>query len=444
MLNNFTIDSALDLSIPSFELYQLYLINTVAQCILHGEMISDDMALMPSWSKFAEHPQKSKGFFVRILESMFLGKHGNNHLNIDLITKNWFGKNNTKVLMMFLPHQTPISTGNLKAIADIAREVLPAWNIIPLGGGDIRVDGQKINNKNAEKIVRQSIKNSIEKNQCVLILSSQMAQRSFSIPEITELYLAYDGGQAGATVQKMSRTLTPDSKNPNKIGKIISLSLDPNRDDKFDSIIAQTVDNYTKRHKDKSAAEAMSEVLETMDIFVSSGDTIVPIKKDEYMRQLIARKSMSRIIGAQADISKLDADTIAKLVNVKIDYKRATPTISILKGVTKIPEPSSSDDDEDFMNIIPKKNNSKEKLYQLAKEKITAIVDNMGYILLGTGCSRVRDALKIIEEDQEIRDDVEYEFGISVDVLLILFEKVINKTLVELQYETEYSNVRSN
>jgi membrane-bound lytic murein transglycosylase len=52
-------------------------------------------------------------------------------------------------------------------------------------------------NSTAESKVKDAIEKAKRNKQDVLILSAGMAQRSFSVDEITELYLAYDGGDAG-------------------------------------------------------------------------------------------------------------------------------------------------------------------------------------------------------------------------------------------------------
>jgi len=425
MLKNFQVDQRRDLLVPSISLYQLDLSEPVMQSAAAGEFDDEDMLLLPSWSKFAAHPQKSKGFFVRMLESVFLGKHGVDPANVDLQTQNWFGREKSKVAMMFVSGGTRVKDGNLATIGVIAQSALPAWRVLVLGGGTNEIDGRKVKNANAEALVREQVQAAKKLNQSVLIISALMAQRSFSIPEITELYLAYDSGEAGATIQKMSRALTPGAVD--KVGKIISLSFDPNRDDKFDSMLLETTFNLAKRAQSKSAAEAMMEVLATIDIFSGTAHGSVKVDKDSYLTQVLARKSVSRVIGSTADLSKLDKDVIQALARGTVEYIRADKVAAAPKGKTKllpkkpVKEPPSDRKVEDIRK---------------ARERITAIVDNIDLIRDGTGCHRLMDAIKQVDQIPEVQECIEQEFGVAWDVVKDLFDKgVIKYQWLELIYD---------
>jgi hypothetical protein len=327
--------------------------------------------------------------------------------------------------MMFVPGSTRVKDGQLAAIGVIAQSALPAWRVIVLGGS-ILIDGHKVKNANAEQKVREQIEQAVKHNQSVLIISSLMAQRSFSIPEITELYLAYDSGEVGATIQKMSRVLTP-SKDPKKVGKIISLSFDPNRDDKFDSMLLETTFNITKQNPKRSAAEVMSEVLSTVDIWKGGAHTSVRVSKDSYLAQVLARKSVSRVIGSTADLTQLNREMIKELASGVVAYKRADPVASVPKGKTK---------------IMPKRpKNAKEKDTALeemrkARERITAIVENIDYILDGAGSGQLLAAIQVVNDNPEIQEEIESEFGVSWSLVHSLFDKgIIRREWLELIYD---------
>lgn len=425
MLKHFELDTQRDLLVPDMRLYQLDLSEPVAQSAAKGEFDDEDMKLLPSWSKFAAHPQKAKGFFVRMLETVFLGKHGVDPANVDLQTHNWFGRERQKTAMMFVPGSTRVKDGQLAAIGVIAQSALPAWRVIVLGGS-ICIDGQKVRNANAEAKVREQIERAVKANQSVLIISSLMAQRSFSIPEITELYLAYDNGEAGATIQKMSRVLTP-SKDPSKVGKIISLSFDPNRDDKFDTMLLETTFNITRASPKRSAAEVMSEVLATVDIWKGSAHNAVKVSKDSYLTQILARKSVSRVIGSTADLGLLDDNTITELAGGTVNYKRADPVVAVPKGSTKILPKKAKP--------VSVKDNQIEKMRR-ARERITAIVDNIDLIRDGCGCDQLNQALDIINKDAITQQAIANEFGVSWDVVQHLFDSgIIRRAWLELIYD---------
>jgi hypothetical protein len=425
MLKHFKIETSRDLLVPDMRLFQLDLSEPVMQSVAAGEFDDEDMKLLPSWSKFAAHPQKAKGFFVRMLETVFLGKHGVDTANVDLQTQNWFGRERQKTAMMFVPGSTRVKDGQLAAIGVIAQSALPAWRVIVLGG-NILIDGQKVRNANAERKVREQIEQAVKLNQSVLIISSLMAQRSFSIPEITELYLAYDSGEVGATIQKMSRVLTP-GKDPKKVGKIISLSFDPNRDDKFDSMLLETTFNITKQNPKRSAADVMSEVLSTVDIWKGSAHASVQVNKDSYLTEVLARKSVSRVIGSSADLTQLDKEAIKELATGVIAYQRANPVASVPKGKTKIlPKKPKSFKDKDT---------AVEEMRR-ARERITAIVENIDVIRDGSGCDQLQQALAAIADDPDTQESIAEEFGVRWEVVQRLFDQgIIRREWLELIYD---------
>jgi hypothetical protein len=429
MLTHFERDLSRDCVMPHMSMYQLDLSMPVAQSAALGEMDAD-MKLLPSWAKLAAHPVKSKGFFVRILETVLLGKHQVESANVDLQTLNWFGRDKQKVTMMFMPHQTGVHSGALKAVGQIAQQTLPAWRVVVLGGGDIRVDNQRVKNHNAEAVVREQVEKARKLNQSVLIIASQMAQRSFSIPEITELYLAYDAGQSGATIQKMSRVLTPGS-DPNKVGKIISLSFDPNRDDKFDALVLETTKNLRLRYPQKTASELMAQVLSTLDIWKGGAHTGVRINKDEFLREAIARKSVSKVIGNVADLTKLNKDEIRALASGHIAYSRIATVAHVPKGKTK-------------QNVAVKKAPAAAnkdmliKLQQLARERIVAVSENTDVLLGFTGCDLVSDAIKVCDAEPDIQQALQDEFGLEWFMIRKLYvDGVINPDLLNLKMESE-------
>ena len=295
MLKQFKISTDRDLLVPDFACYQMNLMGPVNAAIAAGE-VDEDFETLPSWAKFAANPIKSKGFFTRTLEAMFLGQGGHDELNVDLQTEDYKSQ---RVSMMFMPANTRNDV--LELIGNIAQETLPGYEVIVLCGA-VKHNGRKITNRSAERAVKEIV----EQGKPTLILAAQMAQRSFSIPEITELYLAYDRGENGATIQKMSRTLTPGDMD--KVGRIFSLSFDPNRDDKFDAMVVETALNHKKRNAAKSLQEAMRDVLRTIDIFKCTQDGSIKVEVDEYLALALERKGISRVLGKIVNINLLTAD----------------------------------------------------------------------------------------------------------------------------------------
>jgi hypothetical protein len=204
MLKYFKVNASRHNLVVDVEFYQMNLASVVeiarycrTRSIRRGRMF------LPSWSKFAANPVKAKGFFTNMLQAVFEGKGNDDSLNVDYQTGRK-AKEGMKVAMMFLPGST--TNDNLLEIKPIAEQALGGFRVVLVSGAE------DMSNATAEKSVKEAIEKAEKTNQHVLILSAGMAQRSFSIPQITELYLAYDTGDNGATIQKMSRTLTPHTK----------------------------------------------------------------------------------------------------------------------------------------------------------------------------------------------------------------------------------------
>lgn len=413
-LTHFKINKNRDLLVPGFSGYQMDLSGPVEAAIEAGE-VDEEFKLLPSWTKFAAHPHKSKGFFIRVLQSLFLGRGGNDELNVDLQTEKYTSE--PRVAMMFVPANT--RSEMMDVIGSICREALGGYNVIVLNGKQ-KYNGTRITNRNAEQIVREIV----AEGKPTLIVAAQMAQRSFSIPEITELYLAYDQGDNGATIQKMSRTLTPGEID--KVGKIFSLSFDPNRDDKFDSMIVETALNYKSRSKVKSLRDSMREVLSTIDIFSCTPQRAIKIDIDTYLESALARKGISRVLGKIINLSDLPVDTVAALAAGNSDYFKAAKKNTVEKGKTK----------EANHRGEPKELSPKEKcLIAKARETIVTIVENIDIIMLSSDSKYIMPAIKRLDNKSD-REWVLENYGVDLDVIIFLFENdIIKQDWIELLVE---------
>jgi hypothetical protein len=413
MLNHFKIDKARDTLYPAIQCFQIPLMGVVQEALDDG--VLED--LLPSWAKFAADPLKSKGFFVYMLQSIFMGKTNSIELNIDYQVSR-LGKMSTdrRVAMMFLPANTKVE--NLNSITKIARESLPSVEVILLSG-------QTTSNRKAEKYVTEFMEKN--PNASILIIAAQMAQRSFSIPEITELYLAYDNGSNGATTQKMSRTLTPSDQN--KIGRIFSLSFDPNRDDKFDALILGAALAIREKGKEKDIKAALKKVLRSVDIFKTTENGPIKFDPAEYIAECLDRNSVSRVLGKVADVSKITMDMRKKLANGSISVSQLEKLAVATKGKTY-----------DMSGIIKSAKNTSDKDMsetELAKVRamITTIIENIDYIIYGTETDNILEGLKIVREWGE-EAEIEAEFGVPFDVIEFLFEhQIVNQDMVNIKLE---------
>ena len=416
-LQYFDVDPRRHDLVVDVEFYQMNLASVVEIArTAEPDAFVQDGIFLPGWSKFAAQPVKAKGFFTNMLQAVFEGKGGDDSLNVDYQTGRK-AREGVKVAMMFLPGST--TNVNLQEIKPIAEQALRGFNIVLVSGAE------DMSNATAERDVKEAIERAEKNNQHVLILSAGMAQRSFSIPEITELYLAYDTGDNGATIQKMSRTLTPHTSG--KIGRIVSLSFDPNRDDKFDAMMIETAQNYKRNHGIKDLKQALRDVLHTVDIFKCQANGSVKIEVDEYLEQALARKSIDRVIGKIAPWNEASPDMISALADGNVDVFRAARKEAAARGKT-------------HLNVVKKKSganktDASEKELKLAREMIVTISQNID-IIRYYGGNTIEEAFALMDaEGSSIQDDVTDQFGVDYNLVKeLVLTNFINRDLLDLKF----------
>lgn len=413
----FDIDPARHSAVVDVEFYQMNLKSVVEFARTNDpEAFEADGIYLPSWSKFAADPIRAKGFWTRMLQAVFLGQHGWDELNVELQFREVAEH---RVAMMFLPGS--IKNVNLEVAARLAQQALPGYAVVP-------VYGEEMTNRSAERDVKEAIEQARAKNQSVLLLSAGMAQRSFSVGEITELYLAYDAGDNGATIQKISRALTPAQAG--KVGRIVSLSFDPNRDDKFDALLIETALNYKRNHNIASAKDALRDVLRTVDMLRCTPEGSVKLEGDDYLEQALERNSVSRVVGKVADLSRLSVAELQALAQGSASAFRAAKQETAERGRTKLNTAPSAKN----------KNTSDEmasaKLIEQVRNVIAGIVENLDIIVQGTGATNIKQAFDTVAKNPAHQQDITEEFGVDFDLIQELFDHgVINTDLVELQVD---------
>jgi DNA-binding NarL/FixJ family response regulator len=417
MLKYFSVDAARHKLVVDVEFYQMNLMSVVDIArTVEPDAFVEDGVFLPSWSKFAANPVKAKGFFTNMLQAVLQGKGGDDSLNIDYQSGRRAAEG-IKVAMMFLPGST--TNFNLQEIKPFAEQALQGWRIVLVSGAEY------MSNATAEREVRDAIESAAKLSQHVLILSAGMAQRSFSIPQITELYLAYDTGDNGATIQKMSRALTPHKEG--KIGRIVSLSFDPNRDDKFDAMMIETAQNYKKNHGIKDLKQALRDVLRTVDIFKCQSSGAVKLEVDEYLAHAMSRKSIDRLIGKIAPVNDLNAEEVAALASGNVDVFRAARKEAAALGKTRL-------------NVVKKskganKTAASEKDLAKAREMITTISQNID-IIRYYGGSSIEEAFDMMDADgADIQSDVTEQFGVSYAFIReLVLTGFISRDLLDLKF----------
>lgn len=380
-----------------------------------------DVDLLAGWTKAAADVYKAKNWWVQFFENALLGKGDFQSMNVDFQIRRNPKQEGLRTIMMFLPGKMPRSDRNdqLAVLNDVAGQCLRSWLVVP-------VYGQETSNKDAEALVKEYVERAEAQGKNLLILSAGMAQRSFSVSKIKEIHLCYDGGAASGTNQKMWRGVTPGDAS--SVARIISWSLDPNRDDKFDSVIMSTIFNIKKNRSLTSTKDALRDVLKTLNIYNCTDDGRVQIHADEYLEQLLARNSISRVGGVQAPVTQLtDAELQAlKSANSSV-WHLAKQEAATMGRRNPVAGTNGS---------IGSRRDQRESLLKHAREVITTIIENSDIIVLGTNSTKLEDALQKLAKDADRRQSVESVFGLPFDVLKDLFDRgIIPRDYVELRVD---------
>jgi hypothetical protein len=218
----------------------------------------------------------------------------------------------------------------------------------------------------------------------------------------------------------MSRALTPFDDT--KVGKIISMSFDPNRDDKFDALLVETSLNLLKSKKpnETDIKEQLKRILNSIDIFSCTEDGAIPINVDSFVESSLQRKTISRVMGLKTDISNIPDDILVALAEGKVDYIRNEIKDKAVMGKTK-----------DTIKRESKRSNKSKSVthsqLQKVREMLVSIYENSDILLKSAkvlGANNMIDSFRIFEE-QNWENDITHEFELDYEIIKWLF--VTNK-----------------
>lgn len=425
LLDLFQKDIKRDLIYADVVGYQLDLSTVVDE--YNRQNPASDNDLLPSWSKLSKKPTKAKGWYTMMLQAMFNGQHSLDNINKDLQLEDT-GNETEKpsVSMMFFSHST--SNASMKKLTKITEDALPNWSIISVYGGAKFKSGKKVENKTAEKYVKEEIEKarSNDANKNIIILASQMAQRSFSEGLIDEIYLAYDNGAEGATIQKMARALTGDGTT-NKKAKIFSLSFDPNRDDKIQCLVFQSAINMMEKAGRKDPVPFVKSVLSSLDIWsCHANGSQVKWDATHYVQNVLSKKVTSRVLGQQIQVDKLTHSDMHVLCQTNLKAAKL--------AASKISERGKTYESTNMYNQssnLPKKENLEGK----AKEALIAILERSWYFMEfghGIGCTNITETISKIEE-LGLTHIFEESFEVPFNLIKTIFlQDVIQRNHVNL------------
>ena len=287
----------------------------------------------------------------------------------------------------------------------------------------VGVNGDVTTNRKAEEKVKKSVGKAKREGKRVVIISKDMASRSFSVSEIDTVFLMYDNGLLAQTIQKVSRAFTPGKTYMDEqktTGTIISLSFDDNRAelDPVDQYIIAEASRTGKEHE--SLQESIKRVSRSFNIFSQKDGRPASIDSDEYAEQLISSTSLTKIAGAgtkfhMLDIQAcLDGNVLLSSRKTSAEKHKASVNIGGVKTYVKT-ESTSTRGEQD--------QESKE-----AKELMQTVAyfaQNIGELSAYNdfGCETALCTIdSIIESGEPLISEVEQDFGLDIYFMKALLE----------------------
>ena len=290
----------------------------------------------------------------------------------------------------------------------------------------VGVNGDVTTNRKAEEAVKKAIGEAKRNGKRVVIISKDMASRSFSVSEIDTVFLMYDNGLLAQTIQKVSRAFTPGktyTDEQKRTGTIISLSFDDNRSelDPVDQYVVAEASRTGKEHE--SLQESIKRVSRSFNIFSQKDGQPAEINPDEYAEQLISSTSLTKIAGAGTKFHMLDIQAcldgnvlLSSRKNTTEKHKASVNIGGVKTYVKTDSESTQGERDQD----------SKE-----AKELMQTVAyfaQNIGELSAYNdfGCETALCTIdSIIEAGEPLVSEVESFFGLDINFMKSLLENGI-------------------
>ena len=294
---------------------------------------------------------------------------------------------------------------DLDNLANVIRSIASHINVIVLHG-DIRVNGEKMTNRIAERIVKDSIKNT--KCEKTVILSCGMGSRSFSVPNVVWSMDCLDGGSFAASKQRALRMSSPGKDK--QFGLYINYTFNPNRISSFETDLMVRASNKTKDNDSTiRRVHGLVNFLKDKDTFRSEVD---------YRKYINSPENLVELASSRVDYGSMESDEAL---------------LQIMEGVKKSSKSKNSDWDKVIKDAktyidkiksreIPEENDKERKALNNFRTKVYSIIKSVGNIsyLVPDGKS-FGQCLEIISQDSNKDKTYENMVGLPAATVLEYF-----------------------
>ena len=394
---------------------------------LKKDVESLDEVVQPSWVKIWGKPNGNKAFITKLFNSLVGEEPLRPEINLSNLTED-----SIDCFMLLVS----ANKREMKQTKEIAERALPNWHIKVL-------NGDYTTNKQAQYETTKEINEArIAGKEGVIIIANQMGSRSYSIPEIQATVIAYDRGGVDATVQKVSRCLTPGNTYAGEVketGYILDLSFDPNRSENIERILVDEIIQVGKS-ENKDFPSAQTFVLSSIDCFKVRYGTAVEVTEEDMFAILGDNDHLLRVADVTIDVDAA-LDLIEDLANVKTGTKEDDKKKdAVNKAKNKIREGEESDDEDDETTDSERK--AWEKIINDAVRSLNMSATSV-FNLAGTG-NTYKQCIDLIADDQYEAEEFEELFGVGPSVVqVILDRKLLNEPVLDVIVQNTKNNINS-
>ena len=377
-----------------------------------------DEKVQPSWIKIWNRPLANKSFVGKLLQSLT----GEDSLRPELNLSEMTGASVDCFMLL-------VSANNkeMGQIHEIAERDIPNWHVKIL-------NGDFTSNRDAEYETKREINEArIAGKKGVVIIANQMGSRSYSIPEIQATVIAYDRGSVDATMQKVSRCLTPGETYNGQTkthGHIVDLSFDPNRSENIERLILEEAIQI-QRSDDTDFTTAVRYVLTSVDLFkMNEFGYAEEVSEDDMFKILGDNDNLLKVADISVDVDAAlqsglfdilaNVNATGKSSAVKKDIVGADAVNSVTKGATANGRTLSDKEKKDVEKTI---NDAIRSLNMSA----TSVRD------LANGGDSYRECLELIKDDVDLDNEFVGLFGISAENAIRLIEhRILNEAILDV------------
>lgn len=308
------------------------------------------------------------------------------------------------------------------------------------GFGVMVVNGDFTSNRKIEEEAKKFIARSKRQGKRVILISKDMASRSFSIPEIDTVFLMYDNGILAQTIQKVSRAFTPGKTyigEQKETGTIITLSLDSNHTE-LDPIDQYVVAEASRISTDNEPLQdSIKRVARSFNIFENDINGLaIRLNPDKYAEELVSSSDLIKVAATTIKLENIDLNSYLDKVLAKrriqsSKFEEDKIEINIKKSKTFI----ESENTEGEGNKSFTTNEQKELI-----ENIIFLNNNI-IVLTEFDNFEHDNVLGIIKslKAKGLKSEVEDYFGLGFDFIqLLIVDKVLSTRLLNTIIQSSF------